>query len=103
MYFLFTIQFDGGREYIAGTIKVTIPRKVIEAFLGWNTSPFRSDKRYDRKFVRSLLIIFRRVITVEAVNQEVVQFIRKLLSIRVQDDIDRLNDLDDYIKEFLLE
>lgn len=87
---------DKDRIYHVGDKRVQIPFRAIEKFFAWGKAPFDQNQQIDRKFVRLLVVCCGT----GAVDQPILMFVRRLLNLRVEGDIDRVDAIDSYVEEF---
>lgn len=84
-----------------GDTKYEIPEKAIETFKTWNGELLKHHKAYDKLMVEALLLIFVNPedLAKGLVNDTVRGFIRDLLEVRVNQDLERMGNLDEYIAD----
>lgn len=83
-----------------------MPANAIEQYKKWNVSFNKSNASIDKKFVRTLIIICCRGkenVSAQLVNDAVVDFVRTLCEVRVENNENRMDAIGGYIKEFVKE
>ncbi|XP_031636830.1 uncharacterized protein LOC116349491 [Contarinia nasturtii] len=90
-----------GRVYKIGKRLMEIPHVVFSRFITWNKPPFDTDLSCDKRFVFALILALteEEKLVNDDIPEEVMQFVKDLLTIRCRNEMDRIVVIHEYAKE----